>query len=117
TTIMKHFDLKQAQFAEKTGLSQPKVSGILKGKDGKNILNDIFYRLHYEFGISKEWWETGRGDMFFRDVEKNIPTETFANEEAVAYGESYWRGRYDQLKDEHERLLKELNDIKSASAS
>ncbi|WP_282635817.1 helix-turn-helix domain-containing protein [Sphingobacterium thalpophilum] len=118
-SIQKYFGLKQKDFADKIGLTQSKVSLIINGKAGANILNEIFYRLHYEFGISKDWWEKGQGSMFVETVEKKIYPET-AQEEVVGYNESYWRGRYDQLKEDHERLLKELDDIKrnnDASAS
>lgn len=104
TAIIKRFDLTQAQFAQRTGLSQPKVSGILKGKDGKNILNDIFYRLHYEFGISKEWWETGSGEMFLRNIEKNI-SENIAAEPQATNDAGGWKEKHDELNKKYTELL------------
>lgn len=59
----------QAQMAQKIGVSQPKLSAIEKGREGKDILNGIFYRLSYEFNIKKEWWEDGEGDVFLQKDE------------------------------------------------
>ena len=110
TAIIKRFDLTQAQFAQRTGLSQPKVSGILKGKDGKNILNDIFYRLHYEFGISKEWWETGSGEMFLRNIEKNI-SENIAAEPQATNDAGGWKAKYEAIHEKYTELLERHNAL------
>ena len=110
--IRKYFGLNQQDFASKIGLTQSKVSLISNGREGKNILNDIFYRLHYEFGISKDWWEEGIGNI----VESpQIVDGYIAAEDAVVYGEGYWKGRYDELMERYLKLESELRALKGDS--
>lgn len=57
--------------------------------------------------ISAEWLLTGKGEML-RPEKKD--EKIIAKEEKVQYGggEEYWRGRYDQIREDYEKLLKEL---------
>lgn len=65
--LRKILNLNQSEMAKKLGISQPKLSAIEKGKEGKDILNNIFYRINYEFGVEKKWWEIGEGKPFLKD--------------------------------------------------
>ena len=112
--VVKHFKLTQKEIALKTGLSQPKISEIKNGKAGSSILNNIFYRLHYEFGVNKEWWDSGKGEMTSNSVLPEIKPE---NTDDVIYNEGYWKGRYDELLNQYEEVKNELNALKSTSAS
>lgn len=93
--IMKTFNLTQKDMAKKVGLSQPKVSAIINGKAGANILNDIFYRLNYEFDISKDWWETGKGEM----------VSNHNNEINQAEESEYWKNQYIEVQRKYTALL------------
>ncbi|WP_149525671.1 helix-turn-helix domain-containing protein [Sphingobacterium hotanense] len=104
--IQKQLNLKQKDFAERVGLTQSKVSLLNNGKAGGNILNDIFYRLHYEFGLSKTWWDTGQGEMFesrSASFQEEL-TENYIHSESDSVNESY-----EQLKNKYIKLLEDYN--------
>jgi transcriptional regulator with XRE-family HTH domain len=104
--IMNHFNLNQAEMAVKTGLSQPKVSEIKNLKAGVNILNDIFYRLHYEFNISKEWWESGKGLMINKiDHAVTSSKQDIAQETNQVYDSEYWKNEYIAIQKKYTALL------------
>lgn len=106
--IQKNLKLKQKDFAERLGLTQSKVSLINNGKAGNNILNEIFYRLHYEFGISKDWWETGKGEMFVEIINKYQPIQEESIRTSIDWEENYknLKNKYVQLLEEYNHLLK-----------
>jgi len=104
--LRKKLKLSQIEMAKKIGLTQSKLSEIESKKAGKDILYDIFYRLNFEFGISKEWWENGFGPMILEKNQENLILRE--GEKQYGGGEEYWRGRYDQIREDYEKLLKEL---------
>lgn len=114
--IQKTLGIKQKEFASKLGLTQSKVSLINNNKAGANILNEIFFRLNFEFGISKNWWETGVGEIFESKEYKTIKQPDDCNhtlnkeDESHLKNDLYWRGRYDQLKEEFERLREDIKE-------
>lgn len=108
--IKEHFGLTQREMAEKTGLHQPKVSDILNEKAGTNILNSIFHRLNHEFGISEDWWEYGKGDMFVTKVpdDEESPSAEVLSEHVSPYESNdadYWRDQYIELQRKYTALL------------
>lgn len=67
--------------------------------------------------ISAEWLITGEGEMLKNDSEINFSKNSdISYEVPTKYNEDYWRGRFDQLKEDYERLLNELNLNKSAAS-
>lgn len=111
--IQKHFKLNQKNFASRIGLTQSKVSLIYNGKAGANILNEIFYRLNFEFGISKEWWEFGTGEMINSSIySQNEIQQNIVSEKEGNYNDDYWHGRYDELLRQFEILKNELAELK-----
>lgn len=67
--------------------------------------------------ISAEWLITGDGEMFNNNASSNISANiTVASDDIIKYNEDYWRGRYDQLKEDYDRLLGQL-DVTKSSAS
>lgn len=115
--IQDTFKLKQSDFAKKIGLTQSKVSLIYNEKAGANILNEIFYRLNYEFGISKAWWENGVGEMInseniynAEDLSQTHVQESngFENMQSGKYGQS---GMAIFISGPFDHLMKELPDF------
>lgn len=53
------------------------------------------------------WILTGDGEML---LEENKANNFIALEDELKYGagEEYWRGRYDQIREDYDKLLKEL---------
>lgn len=62
--VREYLGLNQSNLAKQLGLSQPKLSAIEKGREGKFILNSISSKLKDIFNVSKDWFETGKGEMF-----------------------------------------------------
>lgn len=74
-----HFNLNQAEIAEKTGIKVTYLSDLI---GGRNPLSEIYSdKLNAVFGVSKEYLKTGRGDVFDKpDVQENsvtMPREVF----------------------------------------
>jgi|SRR5690606_5573934 len=107
--IKLHYGFKSdAEFARFLGIKANSLSNWYKR-------NTIDYDLVFTKceDINLEWLlSSATIDYQNENVEKNISSESVLREEHFEYGDVYWRGRYDQLKEEHERVLKELNDIK-----
>ena len=99
--IQKSLKIKQKEFAEKIGLTQSKVSLINNGKAGTNILNEIFYRLHYEFGITKEWWESGKGEML----------KSYKEDSNVFPLNKDFPSNCEELKEKYIKLLEDYNQL------
>lgn len=66
--------------------------------------------------IDANWIFTGEGEMLRRYKIEN-ENSNIAPEDSMTYGESYWKGRYDELLNQYEKIKTELSDIKSSSAS
>lgn len=60
--IRKHFKLSQGAFGEKIGVTFTAISKIEIGEN--NVSNQIASAICKEFNVSKEWLETGNGEMF-----------------------------------------------------
>lgn len=106
--VMNQFNLNQHEMAIRTGLSQPKVSEIKNLKAGVNILNDIFYRLHYEFGISKEWWDSGKGSMLIKNDQVDSEDKfDVVSEPSEVYGNDaeFWKNEYIAIQKKYTALL------------
>ena len=74
-----HFDLNQAEIAEKTGIKVTYLSDLI---GGRNPLSEIYSdKLNAIFGVSKEYLKTGTGDIFDKpNVQENsisMPREVF----------------------------------------
>lgn len=74
-----HFDLNQAEIAEKTGIKVTYLSDLI---GGRNPLSEIYSdKLNAVFGVSKKYLKTGAGDIFDKpDVQENsisMPREVF----------------------------------------
>lgn len=97
--------------------------GSFKGKAKEGALNSTAIEEIYTkySDINLIWLITGKGEMIIDEKNyENNSSSLILNEEDLSYAtrsDDYWRGRYDQLKEDHVRLLKELSDIKSANAS
>lgn len=68
-----HFNLNQAEIAEKTGIKVTYLSDLI---GGRNPLSEIYSdKLNAVFGVSKEYLKTGVGEMFDKpDVQENSVT-------------------------------------------
>lgn len=66
--LMKYYELNISETAKKIGVSQPNLSAMLSGKRpiGGNIINKFII----SFGISKDWLESGKGEMFDLDLKR-----------------------------------------------
>lgn len=115
--IIQYLDYKgftKYKFYKKTGFS----NGFLD-KEG-NIGSDKCEKISYEYpDLSLDWLITGEGEMIKSEnnYKENIISRDIATSYDTEHSADYWRGKYDQLKEDHERILQELNHIKSASAS
>ncbi len=105
--VLKYFGLNQVSASKRIGLSQSKISEIKNLKAGKNILNDIFYRLYYEFGISKEWWDTGEGEMF--ELKESFSNKDFAAESVEGYEKVDWKSKHQLLLEKYINVVEENN--------
>lgn len=64
-----HFNLNQAEIAEKTGIKVTYLSDLI---GGRNPLSEIYSdKLASVFGVSKEYLKTGTGDVFDKPEESN----------------------------------------------
>jgi|SRR5690606_3450390 len=96
---------------EYLGYNSPEKINRLK-KEGTSPSYEIILDISNMFEeIDVEWLVTGRGKM----LKSSVLKESFnqAAEDAVVYGEGYWKGRYDELLEQYEKLKRELSDIKS----
>src|SRR5690606_3083818 len=86
------------------------VNSITKGI-GEEKIQAI---LEKYFNINFDWLMTGRGPMTIEYLsdENSFPID-LAKEDSGVYNEIYWRGRYDELLEQYEKLKRELSDIKS----
>lgn len=68
-----HFNLNQAEIAEKTGIKVTYLSDLI---GGRNPLSEIYSdKLNTVFGVSKEYLKTGVGDIFDKsDAQENNVT-------------------------------------------
>ena len=64
--------LKRREFAEKLGISYSSLSNLENGCD--KISKARIYQICKEFNVNRHWFETGEGEMFEPEPEKEMPT-------------------------------------------
>ena len=62
--LIKALKIKQAEFAQRLGVSRPFVSELCSG--AKNPSDRTITDICREFGVSEHWLRTGEGEMFSR---------------------------------------------------
>lgn len=63
-TLIKALKIKQAEFAQRIGVSRPFVSELCSG--AKNPSDRTISDICREFGVNEHWLRTGEGEMFSR---------------------------------------------------
>lgn len=61
-SLIKALKIKQAEFAQRIGVSRPFVSELCSG--AKNPSDRTIADICREFGVNEHWLRTGEGDMF-----------------------------------------------------
>ena len=61
-SLIKALKIKQAEFAQRIGVSRPFVSELCSG--AKNPSDRTIADICREFGVNERWLRTGEGDMF-----------------------------------------------------
>lgn len=61
-SLIKALNIKQAEFAQRIGVSRPFVSELCSG--AKNPSDRTIADICREFGVNERWLRTGEGDMF-----------------------------------------------------
>lgn len=62
--LIKALKIKQAEFAQRLGVSRPFVSELCSG--AKNPSDRTITDICREFGVNEHWLRTGEGEMFSR---------------------------------------------------
>lgn len=62
--LIKALKIKQAEFAQRLGVSRPFVSELCSG--AKNPSDRTISDICREFGVNEHWLRTGEGEMFSR---------------------------------------------------
>lgn len=62
--LIKALKIKQAEFAQRIGVSRPFVSELCSG--AKNPSDRTILDICREFGVNEHWLRTGEGEMFSR---------------------------------------------------
>lgn len=101
--FIKYTGITVQSFEKSINASNGYVNGMVKGIGEDKILMilEVYPNLNFD------WLMTGRGEMI--RVEKN-ENKFIAQEDELGYSasEEYWKGRYDQIREDYEKLLKEL---------
>jgi transcriptional regulator with XRE-family HTH domain len=80
----------QTEFSEKLGIKQGSLSDIERGKNDMPVSDQIKMILYKSLGISKVWFETGKGEMFVTKKPTSDPED------------------YDEIKRKYYEALEEI---------
>jgi len=68
--LRKHLGLTQAEFGRRIGIIQGHLTGIEREK--KNVTQKTLKVICAVYGVSEEWLENGRGEMFLQSTDKKM---------------------------------------------
>lgn len=109
--FIKSIGMTVSAWEKSIGASNGYVNSISTGigEDKRKAILEVYSNLNFD------WLITGRGEMTISNEnnyisfdEINVVRET----NSIELNEIYWKGRYDELSEQFERLRKELEELK-----